>query len=103
MILIGQEFNRLQVMRDDGTRVPKRIHWICRCVCGHETRAFTNDLISGHKKSCGCLHDEVRGKILRRIGKEERVRRLHVRWHVNRLVKVSVCKWCDGSLPVNSA
>ena len=35
MMMIGQKFNRLRILRDDGVRVHARIHWACLCDCGN--------------------------------------------------------------------
>ena len=54
--LTGQTFNYLTVLelsneRDQaGTRM-----WKCRCKCGNITYTSSNKLISGDKKSCGCI------------------------------------------------
>lgn len=31
------------------------VTWLCRCECGKLHEAASNDLVSGHTKSCGCL------------------------------------------------
>lgn len=54
---VGKEFGRLSVVeispeRGDAT------HWICKCACGNTVDTRAVYVISGHKKSCGCLHDE---------------------------------------------
>ena len=36
--------------------------WKCRCDCGKITRPYTQDLRSGHTKSCGCLQKEMTSK-----------------------------------------
>ena len=44
----------------------KRDHlsiWNCRCLCGNETVAKAKLLISGKKKSCGCLRSENHHKL----------------------------------------
>lgn len=54
--MTGQNFGRLTVVelseeRDQsGARM-----WKCRCSCGSITYASYSQLISGKKKSCGCL------------------------------------------------
>lgn len=57
----GQRFNMLTVVcyagkSSHGDRVFK-----CVCDCGKETTATASDLMSGNKKSCGCLHGENHG------------------------------------------
>ena len=53
----GQRFARLTVT---GTTrgTDNRIKYVCRCDCGKTTLAKTNQLISGSKKSCGCIKKE---------------------------------------------
>lgn len=57
-ITYGQTFGNLEVLgfslvEREGPK-PKPIY-ICRCKCGKVVEVKENDLISGHKKSCGCL------------------------------------------------
>ncbi len=44
----------------------KRLHlsvWKCKCLCGKETIAKAKLLVSGKKKSCGCLRSENHHKL----------------------------------------
>lgn len=57
--IIGQRFNRLVVIEDDGTRSSKgEIKWLCHCDCGNLYHALGYRLRNGRTKSCGCLNDE---------------------------------------------
>lgn len=57
--IIGQRFNRLVVIKDDGTRSAKgEIRWLCQCDCGNLYHALGYRLRNGRTKSCGCLNDE---------------------------------------------
>ena len=57
--IIGKRFNRLVVIKDDGTRSSKGdIKWLCRCDCGNFYHALGYRLKQGLTKSCGCLNDE---------------------------------------------
>lgn len=57
--IIGQRFNRLVVIEDDGTRSSKgEIKWLCQCDCGNLYHALRYRLKNGLTKSCGCLNDE---------------------------------------------
>lgn len=50
--LTGMRFGRLLVLKslsDNGS------NWLCRCDCGNEITCAKHTLVSGHKKSCGCL------------------------------------------------
>lgn len=49
----GQRFNKLLVLRFVG-KAGKRRYFLCRCDCGVETVGRIDQIMSGHKKSCGC-------------------------------------------------
>ena len=52
----GQKFGRLTAMRPTGERgAGGNMIWQCRCDCGKEICVDLNQLVSGNKKSCGCL------------------------------------------------
>jgi hypothetical protein len=71
--LIGKVFSRLTVIRQEESilygKTKKRI-WLCKCLCGKELLLSTGALTSGNTKSCGCLHDEVRGEVSRKTRKK---------------------------------
>lgn len=80
--LTGQKFCRLTVLKRSENQNGSAVRWLCRCECGTETIATTNELRSGHKKSCGCLkhkpHPEnLKGQrfgrlvVMKRIGTSE--------------------------------
>lgn len=52
--MVGQKFNSLTVI---GFKKDKwdRNRYLCRCDCGKEILTNKAELISGRKKSCGCL------------------------------------------------
>lgn len=56
--LIGLRFNRLAVVRKTDQRLCRSIVWECRCDCGNSTFASSSALLSGKRKSCGCLRNE---------------------------------------------
>lgn len=57
--IIGQRFNRLVVIEDDGTRSSKgEIKWLCQCDCGNLYHALGYRLRNGRTKSYGCLNEE---------------------------------------------
>lgn len=61
--LVGKKFGRLEVL----FRLPNEGNysvWKCRCDCGAEISALGCKLTGGRKKSCGCLIDEARKKVL---------------------------------------
>ena len=49
--LTGQKFNLLTVIEYLGNS-----KWLCECECGNLKIAYGSDIMSGHTKSCGCLH-----------------------------------------------
>jgi hypothetical protein len=53
--ITGQVFGWTTVLRvvDFGPRGQRK--WLCRCVCGAEHVAFSNNLRKGNTKSCGCF------------------------------------------------
>jgi hypothetical protein len=57
--LAGKQFGRLKVIRFSHTE-NKTAHWLCRCECGKEVVAITNNLNDGHTQSCGCLRENNR-------------------------------------------
>ena len=91
--LEGKRFGRLLVLSRYGSERNKgytRALWLCRCDCGSEVIADTHVLTSGHKQSCGCLHDDVRRRpkepwLGKFHGHIEDIRRkweiLHVTWN----------------------
>ncbi len=62
--LLGQRFGRLIVDRalsvDRGDT-----RWACTCDCGRATESAGRHLVSGNKKSCGCLQIEAGAKTRR--------------------------------------
>jgi hypothetical protein len=62
--LSKQIFGELFVLRSLGQNPKKNDMqlWLCLCICGRQTRVHTNDLKSGHTKSCGCRQKRTRMK-----------------------------------------
>lgn len=58
--LVGQTFERLTVVREEGRTPARKVKWLCKCSCGNKTIVATGDLRSGHVKSCGCFNEEKR-------------------------------------------
>lgn len=56
--MIGKVFGRLTIIKFYGKDSHRCRVWICRCVCGNETKVTTQHLRSGHTKSCGCYNAE---------------------------------------------
>lgn len=66
----GMRFGKLTAVRPTeergsaGTTV-----WVCRCDCGGEVRAELRQLVTGMRKSCGCLiHPPIKDFVGRRFG-----------------------------------
>lgn len=57
--LIGQKFNRLNVIRRIENDRHGKAQWLCKCECGNECIASTSGLKSGNNQSCGCLREET--------------------------------------------
>jgi len=54
--LSGRRFGKLTAIRPTEERSSRgSVLWLCRCDCGKEVHADVGQLISGNKKSCGCL------------------------------------------------
>ncbi|BDA71589.1 hypothetical protein CAL7716_057550 [Calothrix sp. PCC 7716] len=56
----GQKFGRLEcISLSTPARINGKTFWKCKCDCGKVINASTASIISGQKKSCGCLrHSE---------------------------------------------
>lgn len=60
--LSGRVFSRLKVLsRAPGGGNPR---WNCACECGSFTVVYSHNLKAGKVKSCGCLRDEHRERVL---------------------------------------
>lgn len=57
--LIGRKFGRLEVVRFVGVDSHRYSLYECRCECGNTVTVNENKLKTGHKRSCGCLKQEV--------------------------------------------
>lgn len=55
--LAGKRFGRLVAEACDPPGVHARTMWHCRCDCGAATLVQTDNLVSGHTTSCGCLRE----------------------------------------------
>ena len=52
--LVGQKFGRLTVVEREGYDAHKHVIWRCRCECGGQTWAATDNLRRGYTRTCGC-------------------------------------------------
>lgn len=61
--IAGQKFGMLTAIK----RIPAsksgdgRTRWLCKCDCGKTTKVVTNQLTTGHTKSCGCRKEKMKG------------------------------------------
>ena len=55
----GQRFGRLVVVKHMGSNQYRQSVWLCRCDCGNEKVITSNQLRTGHTRSCGCLLTET--------------------------------------------
>lgn len=57
----GERFGRLTVIRKEAGNPSRYInHYLCLCDCGQEKIALGAHLVSGARKSCGCLRRDTR-------------------------------------------
>lgn len=63
--LTGKTFGRLTVLERHGIIYGDRIAWRCRCDCGGEAITSTSKLLTGAKRSCGCLERENNASLTR--------------------------------------
>ncbi|MCW6660000.1 AP2 domain-containing protein [Aerococcaceae bacterium NML191292] len=63
--LLGNTFGRLTVIK----RVNNvgRAEYLCKCSCGNETITKASYILSGRRKSCGCLKKENARKLMQNI------------------------------------
>lgn len=57
--ITGERYGELVALHPDGHHAAGGTYWICRCDCGKETRALSNNLRKGNTKSCGCRRKAV--------------------------------------------
>lgn len=72
--MIGEKFGNLTVIERAETHLTsggqKKIMWLCKCDCGNEKVVASQDLKSGHTKSCGCIPTKKKGSgLIDLIGK----------------------------------
>lgn len=71
--LTGEKFGRLIVTHLEGRkedRSGKPLLWACDCECGKKALVVSNELTSGHTKSCGCYLEEYLEKSNQRFREE---------------------------------
>ena len=104
--IIGQRFNRLVVIEDDGTRSSKgEIKWLCQCDCGNLYHALGDSLRNGRTKSCGCLNDDKRRERFKDLSGTEtdNFKIIDRAYSKNQRVWWNcICKHCGQSVILNS-
>lgn len=61
----GQKFNHLTAIEHQG-----RGYWLFRCDCGNEVVRYQGDVVSGNRKSCGCMQHAIRENLIgKRFGR----------------------------------
>ena len=78
--LTGQKYGSIEVLERAGTKGNHAL-WKCKCVCGIEFNATSNNLRTGNTKSCGCVQRMTHGMRRTRVykiwtGMKERCQRL---------------------------
>lgn len=67
--LRGRRFGMLTVLRQTDRSGPAGWYWFCRCDCGGTVEAPSRQLLSGYRKSCGCLgHPPLKDFVGKRFG-----------------------------------
>lgn len=60
--LSGRAFSQVRVIKRSTSKIrgrTKRSRWECECLrCGNLFEAYADELISGNRKSCGCILEE---------------------------------------------
>lgn len=69
--LTGQRFGKLQVLEATDRRdAGGSVIWRCHCDCGKDVEVSRSQLVSGYKKSCGCLgHPPRKDYVGKRFGR----------------------------------
>lgn len=105
--IIGKRFNRLVVIKDDGTRSSKGdIKWLCRCDCGNFYHALGYRLKRGLTKSCGCLNDEKKRERFKDLtGTETEHFKIISRSHSanQRVCWKCLCQYCGTELILSNS
>lgn len=55
MSKVGLKYNMLTIIELAGRSKSGKLLWLCACDCGNSTIVQSDNLNSGHTKSCGCL------------------------------------------------
>lgn len=79
MVEPGKRFGELEIIEASPEKLWNESAYICRCSCGETTVAAKSQLLTGRKKSCGCLRKRTPANALdltgRRFGDLEVIER----------------------------
>lgn len=70
--MIGQRFNRLEVIAFHSRDKHKNERWVCKCDCGTEKAVLRQHLRNGHVQSCGCMRSEMAAAATKKAAAERR-------------------------------
>lgn len=105
--MIGKNFNNLTVIKRAEDHITpsgqKKVQWVCKCKCGNITIVSSQDLKSGHTKSCGCIPKKKKGSGLidltgKRFGKLVVLKRDEDYYYKNKEKIIASPRWlcqCD--------
>lgn len=65
----NQKYGELTTVKELEERLYNEVAWLCKCSCGNETKATRGQLLSGRKKSCGCLRKKSPANTVDMTGK----------------------------------
>lgn len=65
--VLGKKFGKLTVIKRVNSQGSSR--YLCRCDCGNEIIVRSSYLLTGGRKSCGCLRSETSKKLMESIKK----------------------------------
>lgn len=67
--LTNLRFGRLVAIEKTDKRINRCVVWKCKCDCGNYCEVKSNNLLTGHTQSCGCLNKESCSK----VGKQSQI------------------------------
>lgn len=80
--LTGESFGLLHVIRRVENSKHHAAQWLCQCECGNEIVVNSNNLRTGHSKSCGCERKKNSGSFIRQYSTKHghAKERLYIVW-----------------------
>ena len=72
--LTGMKYGRLTVIERRGSDKGGNALWLCKCDCGNEIVASSNNLKRGHTTSCGCYKNDKSKERMKEMWKDEEFR-----------------------------